>query len=71
VFRLAGQGLPDVHGFGRGDQLVRVTVETPRKLTPEQEDLLRRYAELEDKAVHSKRHSFWDKVKKYFEGLGL
>lgn len=69
VFRLGGQGLPDVHGFGQGDQLVRVVVETPKKLTAEQEELLRKYAELEDKAVHSERRSFLDKVKKYFEGL--
>ena len=33
VFRLKGKGAPDLRGYGRGDQLVRVAVETPRKLT--------------------------------------
>ena len=69
VFRLAGQGLPNVQGFGTGDQLVRVVIETPRKLSADQEELLRQYAELEDKAVHTKRHNFFDKVKNYLEGL--
>jgi len=69
VFRLARQGLPDLNGGGRGDLLVRVFIETPKKLTLEQEELLRKYAELEDKAVNTKRHSFFQKVKKYFEEI--
>jgi molecular chaperone DnaJ len=49
VFRLRGQGLPHLRGSGRGDQYVRVIVETPRHLTAEQKDLVRRLMEL-DKA---------------------
>ena len=69
VFRLSGQGMPNMQGFGKGDQLVRVAVETPKKLSSEQEELLRKYADLEDRSVHPKRESFLDAVKKYFEGL--
>jgi molecular chaperone DnaJ len=69
VFRLSRQGMPSLHGGGRGNQLVRVTVETPRKLTPEQETLLRKYAKLEAVHVSSKRNSFLDKVKDYWGDL--
>src|SRR5690606_23592928 len=42
ILRLKGKGMPKLGGYGRGDQLVRVVVETPSKLTSEQKDLLRR-----------------------------
>jgi molecular chaperone DnaJ len=44
VFRLRGKGLPNLRGFGRGDELVRVTICTPTKLTSKQRELLRNYA---------------------------
>lgn len=57
VFRLSKLGVPRLHRRGRGDLLVEVTVAVPEDLTPEQEDLLRRFAELrgEDPA-QSKKH---------------
>ena len=67
VFRLAGQGMPHLHGRGRGSQLVHVVIETPRSLTGEQEDLLREFAKTEDVNVTPRRKSFFDKVKNYFE----
>ncbi len=50
TFRLKGEGIPDVHGRGRGDEYVRAIVRTPTKLTEEQKRLL---LELEG---HSKGH---------------
>ncbi|MFS8524034.1 MAG: molecular chaperone DnaJ [Limnochordales bacterium] len=44
-FRLRGQGVPRVGGFGRGDQVVRVKIEVPRRLTQQQKDILLRFAE--------------------------
>ncbi|MBS7643013.1 molecular chaperone DnaJ [Candidatus Bathyarchaeota archaeon] len=44
VFRLKGRGLPNLHGLGRGDQLVKVVVRTPTKLTPRQKQLLIEFA---------------------------
>ncbi len=70
VFRLSGNGLPNVHGRGRGNELVQVVIETPRQLTPDMEKLLRKMAEIEEKDVSPKRKSFFDKVKDYFEGKG-
>jgi molecular chaperone DnaJ len=46
VFRLRGEGVMDVHGHGKGDQLVQIQVETPKSLTSEQKKLLREFAKL-------------------------
>ena len=69
VFRLPRQGLPDVGGYGRGDQLIRVVVETPRRLSAEQEEALRKYAELDDREALPRRESFLERVKKYFRDI--
>ena len=44
LFRLKGKGFLDFHGYGRGDQLVRMVVETPRRLTARQRELLEEFA---------------------------
>jgi len=41
VFKMKGKGIPSLHGYGKGDQLVRVIVKTPEKLTAKQKDLLK------------------------------
>lgn len=40
VFSLKGKGIQVLNGRGRGDQLVRVIVDTPKNLTQKQRDLL-------------------------------
>ena len=45
VFRLRGKGIPRLHSSGRGDQFVKVTVQTPMNLTNEQKELLRKLGE--------------------------
>jgi molecular chaperone DnaJ len=64
VFRLRGQGLPALEGRGRGDQLVRVFVETPRKLTERQKELLREFDSI-DQELGGKK-SFFEKLVDYF-----
>jgi molecular chaperone DnaJ len=66
VVRIAGQGMPDPHGRGRGDLHVQVTIEVPTKLSTEEESLLRKLAEVEHKHVAPKRKSFFDTLKDYF-----
>jgi molecular chaperone DnaJ len=70
VFRVRGMGLPRLRGRGRGDLMVRVAVETPRKLTQRQEELLRELAEIEGANVPEKRRSFLDKVRDSIYGGG-
>jgi len=45
LFRIKGEGMPTLHGKGRGDLIVQVVVDVPKKLSKEQEKLLREYAE--------------------------
>ena len=60
VFRLRGKGVPYLHGGGRGDQFVTVRVVTPKNLTVEQKDLLRRLGEsLGDTGVSPKKKSIF------------
>ena len=40
VLRIAGKGLPRVNSSSRGDLLVRVTVDVPKKVTEEERELL-------------------------------
>jgi molecular chaperone DnaJ len=64
VFRLRGQGLPVFDGRGRGDQLVRVFVEIPKKLDDRQKELLREFSDLEHASSGGK--SFFDRILNYF-----
>lgn len=66
VYRLKSHGAPRLRSSGRGDQLVQVYVEVPKRLSPRQEQLLRELAKLEDVDVPPQRKSFLEKLKKYF-----
>ena len=68
VFRIGGEGFPSLQGLGRGDELVCVVVETPKRLTARQEELLHEFAETEDVNVTPRRKSFFERAKRYFEG---
>lgn len=69
VTRLRGRGMPDPRGGGRvGDLLVEIQIEVPRKLSSEQEDLLRQLAELDHKDVMPHRKSFFEQVRQFFSG---
>jgi len=46
VITLKGMGVTHLRGTGRGDLLVHASVQTPTRLTPEQEDVLRKLAVL-------------------------
>jgi molecular chaperone DnaJ len=64
VFRLRGQGLPQIEGHGRGDQLVRVFVQTPKHLTERQKECLREFEALEQERTGKK--TFFEKLADYF-----
>ena len=64
--RIVGEGMPSLRGARKGDLRVVIIVETPAKLTPRQEELMREMAELEKKQVSPERKSFMDKLKGFF-----
>jgi molecular chaperone DnaJ len=66
VFRVKGEGFPNVHGQGKGDLLVKVFVETPTQLSEQQIKLLKEFSELEGPSNLPKRKSFLDKIKGLF-----
>ncbi len=66
ILKMPGLGMPDVHGYGKGDQMVKVTVDVPKKLTGEQEELLRKLAEMEKTPVLPHKRSFFTKIKDLF-----
>ena len=47
IFRLRGQGIPHVHSSRKGDQLVRVRVWTPKKLSADEKALLQKLGEIQ------------------------
>ncbi len=52
IFRLKNEGIPDVHGRGKGDEYVRAIVITPTRLNDKQKQLLR---ELDEQKIGSKK----------------
>ena len=63
IFRLKGKGVMDLHGRGIGDELVRVNVEIPKRLTTEQRRLMEEFARVSGEDM---RESFTDKIKRSF-----
>jgi len=43
VLRMKGKGIKHLHGYGRGDELVRINIEVPAHLTKEQERILKEF----------------------------
>jgi molecular chaperone DnaJ len=69
VLRMRGLGIPDPHGRGgRGDQLVRVLVEVPRKPSRREAELLRELEAVQEEHPGEARRSFLDKLKGLFDG---
>lgn len=63
AFRLKGKGIVSLKGDGRGDEHVRVIVETPTHLDSKQKELLKQFAESTGEKVHPLSHSFMKKMK--------
>jgi molecular chaperone DnaJ len=67
VFRLRGKGMPEVHGRGVGDLHVKIYVEVPTRLSPEQKSRLEAFAESCDEDTHPEENSFFRKAKDFFK----
>lgn len=66
VFRLKGFGMPHLRGPGRGDLKVKATVSIPRRLSPEQKELLQEFARLSGEKVGLENKGFFDRMKDAF-----
>lgn len=63
VFRLKSKGLPNVRGYGRGDLLVRITIDVPKHLTAEQRRKLEEFARACGEDTYPRLKDFWEKAK--------
>jgi molecular chaperone DnaJ len=66
VFKIKGKGIPRIRGYGRGDELIRIIVEVPRKLNDKQKELIRKFAEGCGEDALEQKKSFFEKVKDAF-----
>ncbi len=66
IFRLRKMGIPHLHSAGRGDQWVKVIIETPVNLSTEQKQLLKRLEEVERGNGQPKARDFFNRVKQIF-----
>ncbi len=65
--RLKGKGIQRLGGYGNGDQIMHIHVETPQKLTKEQEELFQQLASFDSDSSHPMSNGFFDKVKNLFQ----
>ncbi|MCA9506876.1 MAG: molecular chaperone DnaJ [Myxococcales bacterium] len=69
VFRLKEKGIVRMrasHNNKRGDQLVTVKVEVPKKLTNKQKELLKEFADISEEETHPEHKGFFEKVRELF-----
>lgn len=69
VFRLREKGIPKLRSNSRGDQYVKVIIDTPKKLNDEQKELLRKFDESCGNKVHEKQRSWKSKIDNFFKGI--
>lgn len=65
IFYLKGKGMPKLGSHTRGDQIVRVYVDVPKKLTPRQKELLEEFVRINGDEIAK---SFKEKLKDLFSG---
>lgn len=68
LFRLRGKGIPHLHGYGKGDQIVRVTVWIPTSLSAEEKKLFKELSKMEGTKPPQTGKGFFDRLK---ETLGM
>jgi molecular chaperone DnaJ len=68
-FRLRGKGMSVLRSAARGDMYIEVEVETPRKLSKRQRELLEEFQEEGGDDTAEKSKHFFDRVKRMFEGM--
>ena len=67
-FRIKGEGIPMLRSSGKGDLIMRVRVEIPKRLNNKQKELLREFDGTTGDREYEGRKSFMDRVKDLFNG---
>ena len=68
IFRLKNKGIPDLNGYGKGDQLIHTNIWVPKTLTSKERELIMQLKNSENLEPSPDKHekSFFDKVKEIF-----
>lgn len=68
VLRLAGKGLPEVNGYGRGDELIVVDITVPAKLTAEEKRIVEQLAGQPSfqRAESVRNQNIFERMKNFF-----
>jgi molecular chaperone DnaJ len=67
-FRIKGAGIQMLRGSGKGDLIMRVKVEIPKRLNNRQKELLREFEGTTSDKEYEGRKGFMDRVKDLFNG---
>lgn len=65
--KLKNKGIAKLGGYGLGDQIITIHVETPSKLTKEQREIFARLSELEQNSSNPMSKGFFEKVRELFQ----
>ncbi len=68
ILRLRGKGLKDINGYGTGDQLIYISVWTPKKLSSEEKAKLESFRESQNFKPNpdANEKGFFERMKEYF-----
>lgn len=58
IFRLKGNGIPYLGSYGKGDQLVKINIKVPKKLSPRQKELLQEFAKQDGENLGSSKQFY-------------
>jgi molecular chaperone DnaJ len=59
-FKLSGHGVTHLNNKSRGAHIVTVVIDTPTKLTPQQQDMLKQFAATNPATPKQGKHKFWN-----------
>ena len=69
LLKVSGEGIKSLRGYGKGDIIVKFTIETPKKLTDKQKELLQKFEESLNDKNYEQKTSFMKRVKKFFKDI--
>ena len=62
-YQIPGGGIPHLRGRGRGNQIIQLIIETPKKLNKRQKEILHELAEIDGKPVKDTLKGFFQRLK--------
>lgn len=62
IFRIKGKGLPSLHHYGHGNEMVKVIIDVPKKLSRKQKELLEEF-----ERESEEEESFFSRIRRRFE----